>query len=179
MKNPIVDVLDVMTSKSSTLPYDDDIMKRMIVLVQKAKSTPVKCKERIGWLTCSSEAKGGLPYYTAATSEYAALLLFPHYSWGHSARLLSFFGKPRILSRPGRIHRSCSVQHIGGSYTSMDRSMRGLSGTKLCMTNRNVKDRYLSLCYHHCFSLLPRFIYEKWRDYGQTKSLLKQFGRAS
>jgi hypothetical protein len=41
MENPIVDVLDVMTSKSSTLPYDDDIMKRMIGLVQKAKSTPV------------------------------------------------------------------------------------------------------------------------------------------
>jgi hypothetical protein len=41
MKDLNVDVLDVMTSKSSTLPYDDEIMKRMIGLVQKAKSTPV------------------------------------------------------------------------------------------------------------------------------------------
>ena len=41
MRNPIVGVLDVMTSKLSTFPYDDDTMKRMIGLVEKAKSTPV------------------------------------------------------------------------------------------------------------------------------------------
>jgi hypothetical protein len=41
MRNPIVDVLDVMTSKLSTFPYGDDTMKRMIGLVQKAKGTPV------------------------------------------------------------------------------------------------------------------------------------------
>jgi hypothetical protein len=40
-KNLIVDVVDVITSKLSTFPYDDDTMKRMIGLVQKAKSTPV------------------------------------------------------------------------------------------------------------------------------------------
>jgi hypothetical protein len=31
------EALDVMTSKSSTLPYDDDKMQKMIDLVQKAK----------------------------------------------------------------------------------------------------------------------------------------------
>jgi hypothetical protein len=41
MINPIVNVLDVITSKLSTFPYDDDTMKRMIGLVQKAKSTLV------------------------------------------------------------------------------------------------------------------------------------------
>ena len=41
MKIPILDALDVMSSKSSTFPYDDDTMKRMIGLVQRAKSTPV------------------------------------------------------------------------------------------------------------------------------------------
>jgi len=34
-----MDTLDVMTSRSSTLPYDDDQMQKMIVLVQKAKGT--------------------------------------------------------------------------------------------------------------------------------------------
>ena len=31
------EALDVMTSKSSTIPYDDDKMQKMIELVQKAK----------------------------------------------------------------------------------------------------------------------------------------------
>jgi hypothetical protein len=48
MKNLIVDALDVMTSKSSTFPYDDNTMERMVGLVQKAKSTPVCRKERRG-----------------------------------------------------------------------------------------------------------------------------------
>ena len=33
------EALDVMTSRSSTLPYDDDKMQKMIELVQKAKRT--------------------------------------------------------------------------------------------------------------------------------------------
>ena len=41
----IVDALDVLTSKSSTLPYDDETMQKMIKLVQKAKSTSVCFKE--------------------------------------------------------------------------------------------------------------------------------------
>jgi hypothetical protein len=39
MKDPNIDGIDVMTSKCSTLPYDDDKMQKMIRLVQKAKST--------------------------------------------------------------------------------------------------------------------------------------------
>jgi hypothetical protein len=92
-KTPVVDVLDAMTSKSSTFPYDGDTMKRMIELTQKAKSTPLSCKEMIGWLICNSEASGGLAYYTAATSEYTVHPLIIHYLRVHLARLLSFFGK--------------------------------------------------------------------------------------
>ena len=71
------------------------------------------------------------------------------------------------------------VQHIGDSYTSMDKGMRGLSGIKLCIANQDVKDQCLSRFYPHSFSWHPRFIYEKWRDCGQMKSLLRQFGRLS
>jgi hypothetical protein len=39
------DTTDVITSSSSTLPYDNDEMRRMIRLVQGAKGTPVCCKE--------------------------------------------------------------------------------------------------------------------------------------
>jgi len=39
MEQTNVDTLDVMTSRSSTLPYDDDQMQKMIKLVQKAKGT--------------------------------------------------------------------------------------------------------------------------------------------
>jgi hypothetical protein len=39
------DTVDVITSKLSTLPYDKDEMRRMIQLVQGAKSTTVCCKE--------------------------------------------------------------------------------------------------------------------------------------
>jgi hypothetical protein len=38
---PIIDPPDMMTSTSSTLPYDDEKMRNMIGLVQKAKGTPV------------------------------------------------------------------------------------------------------------------------------------------
>jgi hypothetical protein len=36
---------DAVTSKSSTFPYDDETMHSMIRLVQKAKGTPMFCKE--------------------------------------------------------------------------------------------------------------------------------------
>ena len=36
-KNSDMDCLDMMTSKTSTLPYDDDKMQKMITLVEKAK----------------------------------------------------------------------------------------------------------------------------------------------
>lgn len=40
-----VDTTDVITSRSSTLPYDDDTMRGMIRLAQAAKGTSVSCKE--------------------------------------------------------------------------------------------------------------------------------------
>ena len=36
-----IDTIDWMTSKSSTFPYDDDMMLKMMRLVQAAKGTPV------------------------------------------------------------------------------------------------------------------------------------------
>jgi len=44
-KGSNIDTIDVITSKSSTLPYSDDTMRRMIRLVQGAKGKPVCCKE--------------------------------------------------------------------------------------------------------------------------------------
>ena len=46
--------LDVRTSKSSTLPFDNDTMQNMINIVQNARSTPVFfffLQRRKGWLT--------------------------------------------------------------------------------------------------------------------------------
>jgi hypothetical protein len=40
-KEANIDAIDVLTSKSSTLPYDDDTMRRMVRLVQGAKGMPV------------------------------------------------------------------------------------------------------------------------------------------
>jgi hypothetical protein len=40
-KEAYIDTIDVITSKSSTLPYDDDTMRKMIQLVQGAKGAPV------------------------------------------------------------------------------------------------------------------------------------------
>ena len=45
-------ILDVRTSKSSTLPFDNDTMQNMIKIVQNARSTPVFfLQRRKGWLT--------------------------------------------------------------------------------------------------------------------------------
>ena len=67
-----IDTVDVITSKSSTLPYDDDTMRRMIRLVQAAKGKRVFCKEGRENLLYSSDAKGGYAYYTAGISGYTA-----------------------------------------------------------------------------------------------------------
>ena len=40
-KEANIDTIDVITSKDSTFPYDDDTMRKMIQLVQAAKSTSV------------------------------------------------------------------------------------------------------------------------------------------
>ena len=45
-KEANIDTIDVLTSKSSTLPYDGDTMRRMVRIVQEAKSTPIYCKEK-------------------------------------------------------------------------------------------------------------------------------------
>ena len=44
-KEAKIDTIDVLTSKSSNLPYDGDAMSGMIQLVQGAKGTPMCCKE--------------------------------------------------------------------------------------------------------------------------------------
>jgi hypothetical protein len=43
-----VNIIDVITSKSSTLPYDDNAMRRMTRLVQAAKGTQVRYREKKG-----------------------------------------------------------------------------------------------------------------------------------
>jgi hypothetical protein len=43
-KETNIDTIDVITSKLSNIPYDDDTMRKMIQLVQGAKGTPV-CRE--------------------------------------------------------------------------------------------------------------------------------------
>jgi len=53
--------VDVMTSKSSTLPYDDDKMQKMIRLVQKAK-----------------KAKDGVEHYTTATARLLSFFGKPY-----------------------------------------------------------------------------------------------------
>ena len=37
IKDSDMDCLDIMASKTSTIPYDDDKMQKMITLVEKAK----------------------------------------------------------------------------------------------------------------------------------------------
>ena len=39
-----IDMADVMTSKSSTLPYDNDTMQKMLALVRNAKGTQSQLK---------------------------------------------------------------------------------------------------------------------------------------
>ena len=67
-----IGTVDVITSKSSTLPWDDDTMRRMIRLVQAAKGKRVCYKEERERLLYSSEAKGGYAHYAAGISEYTA-----------------------------------------------------------------------------------------------------------
>ena len=64
------DVVDAITSKDSTFPYDVDTMHRMMRLVQEAKGTQMCCKEEREHLLYNSDAKGGLAYYAAGVSEY-------------------------------------------------------------------------------------------------------------
>ncbi|KAI9509036.1 hypothetical protein F5148DRAFT_814390 [Russula earlei] len=77
--------IDLMTSKSSTFPYDDVTIQKMIKLVQKAKGTYREFR-RDDTLP-SSEAKGAVEHYTAGTT-----------------RLLSFFAHWRFLHFHGQRH---------------------------------------------------------------------------
>ncbi|KAF8474432.1 hypothetical protein DFH94DRAFT_855629 [Russula ochroleuca] len=76
--------VDVLTSKSSTLPYDNDEMRRMIQLVQGAK-----------------DAKGGLAYYTAGITRLLSFFAHWRFLYFHGqkhARLIkdqSVYDKPR------------------------------------------------------------------------------------
>ncbi|KAH9031675.1 hypothetical protein EDB85DRAFT_1328466 [Lactarius pseudohatsudake] len=84
--------IDVMTSKTSTLPYDDDTMQKMIKLVRKAKE---------------SESGACVVYHTAGVSEsqnrfdFGILLLTRRV---YQARLLSFFAHWRFLYIHGQQH---------------------------------------------------------------------------
>ena len=80
------EALDVMTSRSSTLPYDDDKMQKMIELVLKAKRTS-RSGYDTGLTDSYSEVQkgagdvGGVEHYNAATSEctpHTCLLQYSH-----------------------------------------------------------------------------------------------------
>src|SRR6267154_1053805 len=112
---------------------------------------------------------GGLAYYSAGISSTGVHTLLPYYLLSHSqARLLSFFGKPcpGLVAVNSHQLTYIRVQHIGGSYTSMDRGTHDFSRTRVCMTNQNGKDLYSSRSCHHCFSLHRTLICGKWRKFG-------------
>ena len=44
-KEANINTIDMITSKDSTFPFDDDTTRRMIRLVKAAKGTPVCCKQ--------------------------------------------------------------------------------------------------------------------------------------
>ena len=90
-----VDTKDILTSKVSTFPYDDEKMQKMISLVQNAKGM-LLCKRRYSSLTCSSGAKTGLEHYTVVTSEHTLHTISICCLSCYVARLLCFFGK-RVL----------------------------------------------------------------------------------
>jgi len=97
MINSDMDCLDMMTSSTSTLPYDDDKMQKMITLVEKAKGKVIvqewdgghRLVVQMRRVVCvKSTMLPGLVsvYYILTFSTY---ILYP-------ARLLSFFGKPGL-----------------------------------------------------------------------------------
>ncbi|KAI9509033.1 hypothetical protein F5148DRAFT_814395 [Russula earlei] len=76
--------VDMLTSKSSTFPYDDDTMQKMIALVRTAK-----------------ESRGGVEYYTAGTTRLLSFFAhwrFLHFHGQKHARLvrdLTVYDKPK------------------------------------------------------------------------------------
>ena len=97
MINSDMDCLDMMTSSTSTLPYDDDKMQKMITLVEKAKGKVIVQEWDSGHqfvaqmrrIVCikSTMLPGLVSVHDILT--FSTYVLYP-------ARLLSFFGKPGL-----------------------------------------------------------------------------------
>ena len=86
-----------MTSKSSTLPYDEDTMQKMIKLVRKAKGTPKHNEGVIGATNFVAQSPMLVWYTTLPVLVSPGIgLTFFIVLLMNQARLLSFFGKYRI-----------------------------------------------------------------------------------
>ena len=184
MKEADPEALDVITSKSSTLPYDDDKMQKMIELVQRAKRTS-RSGYDTGLTGCVTQRyKRAWMMWVAWNITMRRQVSVPHtlVSFNtlmvlRSARLLSFFGKPAwdLSHRLTLTH----FQHTGGSYTSTDRGMHGYCLTRRCTPHQSVKDPLLSRFCRCCSSLPQKFISWRWKSCGQMKSLSRGLGRVS
>ncbi|KAI0248228.1 hypothetical protein BJV78DRAFT_826291 [Lactifluus subvellereus] len=75
--------VDVMSSMSSTLPYDDDTMYKMINLVRKAK-----------------EADGGVQYYTAATTRLLSFFAHWRFLYFHGQRHARLVRDQTVYNKP-------------------------------------------------------------------------------
>ncbi|KAI0250655.1 hypothetical protein BJV78DRAFT_1283075 [Lactifluus subvellereus] len=77
--------VDMMTSTSSTLPYDDDTMYKMIDLVRNAK-----------------EADGGVQYYTAATTRLLSFFAHWRFLYFHGQRHARLVKDQTVYNKPKR-----------------------------------------------------------------------------
>ncbi|KAF8496527.1 hypothetical protein F5888DRAFT_394389 [Russula emetica] len=77
--------VDFITSKSSTLPYDDDTMRRMIQLVQGAK-----------------EATGGLAYYAAGITRLLSFFAHWRFLYFHGQRHARLIRDQTVYDKPKR-----------------------------------------------------------------------------
>ncbi|KAH9962948.1 hypothetical protein BC827DRAFT_1375672, partial [Russula dissimulans] len=77
--------VDVLTSKSSTLPYDDDTMQKMIGLVQSAK-----------------QADGGKTYYTAGVTRLLSFFAHWRFLYFHGQRHARLVRDQSVYDKPQR-----------------------------------------------------------------------------
>ncbi|KAF8474433.1 hypothetical protein DFH94DRAFT_131009 [Russula ochroleuca] len=77
--------IDVITSSSSTLPYDNDEMRRMIRLVQGAK-----------------DAKGGLAYYTAGITRLLSSFAHWRFLYFHGQKHARLIRDQSVYDKPKR-----------------------------------------------------------------------------
>jgi len=77
--------VDVLTSKSSTLPYDDETMQKMIKLVQKAK-----------------KAKGGEAYHTAGTTRLLSFFAHWRFLYFHGQKHARLVRDQTVYDKPKR-----------------------------------------------------------------------------